>query len=796
MPTTRTTTGSASPTPSATLTLFAFDADDNRSSVTDANGNAASLAYDAANRVAAVTDALGNTTQLARDANGNTLSITDPLGRTTTFGYDSINRLIRTADALGDTTAFAYDAVDRRTQRTDALGRATRYAYDKLGRLVQVTDPAGGVVLASYDAVGNRIALVDPNNNMTSYSYDDLGREIAVVDPLGNATAYTYDPVSNLIARTDAMGQTLAYVYDAAGRLIEKDYPDGVSLHYDRDSLGNLVRMTDRLGVSTYAFDAVNRLIESTDAFGQRVGYQYDPVGNRIGLTYPDGNQVTYGYDARNHMTRVTDWLGDTTTYEYDAAGELTAEHLPNGITGQYTYDAAGRLTGLHYLRDDSSIVAGYDLTLDAVGNRIAIDPMLTALSESYDYDAANRLLDVNGQPVSHDANGNMTVRRTRTYQYDFDNRLVQVSGVPAAVYRYDGLGNRLEQEQNGLATRYALGLSGSLSQVLAEGSAAAAPTAEYVYGLGLLSRITPSGDLHYYSHDSGGNTSALTDTAGEVTDAYAYAPFGQVLNAYGYVANPFRFLGRFGIMDDGLGINYIRARYYDPSLGRLLTKDGLPGEMNVSQSLNPYIYGLNNPVRLVDISGLSATEVRSEQQSLRTYLLTGGGFPAWLAKGVISAGPSIVTALARVREPFTSISPYIRASNVTTIAGKSLDVTSAAVAIFNFKASLDEGLAANPNAQGTELALIVASNVGAIGANIILAPGRNLANYLIDRAAGEDKEFKQELMSNPVLDVLLNPLSGEQVRGIVQPLGNALGGVEYDLGLYNPNGVVPQVWQ
>ncbi|MBC7252109.1 MAG: RHS repeat-associated core domain-containing protein [Anaerolineae bacterium] len=49
----------------------------------------------------------------------------------------------------------------------------------------------------------------------------------------------------------------------------------------------------------------------------------------------------------------------------------------------------------------------------------------------------------------------------------------------------------------------------------------------------------------------------------------------------------------------------YLRARYYDPTTGRFLTRDPFPGLITNPQTLNPYVYVANNPVNLIDPSGL-----------------------------------------------------------------------------------------------------------------------------------------------------------------------------------------------
>nr|AKQ05356.1 YD repeat-containing protein [uncultured delta proteobacterium Rifle_16ft_4_minimus_27247] len=141
------------------------------------------------------------------------------------------------------------------------------------------------------------------------------------------------------------------------------------------------------------------------------------------------------------------------------------------------------------------------------------------------------------------------------------------------------------------------------------ETDAAGSITAYYVYGLGLVSKVLPDGTAYYYHYDSSGSTIALTDAVENITDSYAYDPFGNVVNHLGTTANPFRYVGRYGLIDEGNGLTYIRARYYVPELGRFITKDPLTGKDGDSQSLNRYVYAVNNPVMLVDISGFSVQE-------------------------------------------------------------------------------------------------------------------------------------------------------------------------------------------
>jgi len=89
------------------------------------------------------------------------------------------------------------------------------------------------------------------------------------------------------------------------------------------------------------------------------------------------------------------------------------------------------------------------------------------------------------------------------------------------------------------------------------------------------------------------------------ITDKYAYDPFGAIANRAGNTENPFTFVGQYGLMDEGNGLCYVRARYYDSRIGRFLNKDLILGDDTDPRTLHRYVYVQNNPVGLVDVSGL-----------------------------------------------------------------------------------------------------------------------------------------------------------------------------------------------
>jgi RHS repeat-associated protein len=96
------------------------------------------------------------------------------------------------------------------------------------------------------------------------------------------------------------------------------------------------------------------------------------------------------------------------------------------------------------------------------------------------------------------------------------------------------------------------------------------------------------------------GSITSLTGSSVTIAATYAYDSFGQLTASSGSLANPFHYTARE--FDAETGLRYYRARYYDPAAGRFVSEDpiGFSGD-----GTNFYIYVDNNPVVLIDPSGL-----------------------------------------------------------------------------------------------------------------------------------------------------------------------------------------------
>jgi RHS repeat-associated protein len=159
--------------------------------------------------------------------------------------------------------------------------------------------------------------------------------------------------------------------------------------------------------------------------------------------------------------------------------------------------------------------------------------------------------------------------------------------------FAYNGDGVRTSKSVAGDTTEYVLDLAATLPVVISDTDAV------YLYGLDIIAQQQST--RYYYVHDGLGSVRQLLDTTGQIEINYAYDPFGVQLVG-GEVYNPYQFTGE--AWDAEVELLYLRARYYQPEVGRFITKDPWEGERRSPATLNAYLYVTDNPVNLVDPSG------------------------------------------------------------------------------------------------------------------------------------------------------------------------------------------------
>ena len=132
--------------------------------------------------------------------------------------------------------------------------------------------------------------------------------------------------------------------------------------------------------------------------------------------------------------------------------------------------------------------------------------------------------------------------------------------------------------------------------------------------------------EIAFYQCDHLGTPQELTDHEGRIAWSASYKAWGEAKQAISEAGrkagfrNPIRFQGQY--FDDETGLHYNRYRYYDPAVGRFVSKDpiGLLGGINLQQYAP-------NPVEWVDPLGLAGNRAnRRAGQILQDQQAASGG--------------------------------------------------------------------------------------------------------------------------------------------------------------------------
>ncbi len=153
--------------------------------------------------------------------------------------------------------------------------------------------------------------------------------------------------------------------------------------------------------------------------------------------------------------------------------------------------------------------------------------------------------------------------------------------------------------------TRYVNDLLAPNALVLAETDTNNVPTRLNIWGpVGLVSTGGAGATGRFYPlTDSQGSVRFLTDSSGNVVRSYTYTPYGTATTTTSSASTtPYQYTSEN--LDSETGLNYLRARYYDPTTGRFISRDPVRGTLDNPITQNPYIYAADNPTTYTDPSG------------------------------------------------------------------------------------------------------------------------------------------------------------------------------------------------
>ena len=526
-----------------------------------------------------------NTTNAYNDL-GHVISTTDPGGHTTTFSYadswsgsscgvgtntqafltqtqapDTVNQQGNTVHHRLQTSYYACTGQKQSTRdENDILASrtGTTLTYDLMERPLNITRSDGGQTNYSYTDVPNSVSitssqLMDTNNHQlvsvsvydgfgritqkqlssdpegTVYvntTYDLLGREASVSNPFRSSSEPTYGVTT--------------YGYDALNRLILEIPPDGKS------SSNNIVtsygaQTTGVLGLTTTVTDqAGKRRMSVTDALSHLVDvWEPDSSNNLV-------NETAYVYDPLNNLVQVTQ-KGNSAqsqwrirSFNYDSLSRLTTASNPESGTITYRYDNAG------------NVISKTAPAPNQIGT--------STVSISYGYDADNRLT----QKTYSDT--------TPTVQYAYDgSSLTGCTVAPPILTDSNPVEYRTAMCDSSGATSWS---HDSVGRILQE-----------------RRKIGGSAGLYTtYAYNLDGSLASLTDVTGRAI-TYTYSSAGRALTA----------------QSPGLGINYVKNATYAPFGGLTGMTHGSTstfGGITVQASYNNRL----QPLQMVSTTGTALT--------------------------------------------------------------------------------------------------------------------------------------------------------------------------------------------
>jgi RHS repeat-associated protein len=577
------------------------------STVKDPNGNTTIKVSDVAGKLRWVTDppegvhgAAAGTTKYTYDSFENLVTIVDSIGATSNYSYNIRGFKIGSADADTGSCVFKPDSLNELKVQTDANNAVTKFTYDLLGRMLTRLEPESTTATswvygtsAALHEIGQLHSVSKPDGYAENYAYDGIGRPQTKIYT-EDGTNYQFDYAYNALGAPDTLTYPtstsgvrfqLKYLYDSAGYLNEVEDASAGTPFWTLTSasdngaptmevLGNAVSVAT--GYTPWTKEMISRTEGSAGSTTnlQNLSYAWDPNGNLLNRT-----------DNRQSLTE---------TFTLDALNRLSTVKLNSVQTLSVQYDQAGDIT---YKSD----IGSYAYPLPTAPHPHAVTAAGT-------------------WTIGYDANGNMNARAggaITSYSYNLPNQ-INYNG-SSSQFNYDSSHQRWKQVANYAGTTETVHYVGGMLEVVTRGTnpteyrhqiPAGSSTAVYTR------RSDGTTGTYYATSDHLGSADVVMDSTANVLVRESFSPFGArrgsnwqsipTTQDYSAIQSSTRqgFAGHE--MLDSVGLIHMNGRVYDPTLGKFMSADSVIQSVGATQSINPYSYAWNAPLRYTDPSGHS----------------------------------------------------------------------------------------------------------------------------------------------------------------------------------------------
>lgn len=642
-------------------TTFTFDALGRQISRTLPTGNIELFTYNDRGQQATHTSFEGVVTESVYDNGTTHLPASDPNYRVGTgrlaeqrFYSNSIAYAAGVANA-SEKWQFSYDAYGRKNKVVRSsnssgafiVARAEQWIYDERGQLIQESTPEGTINYA-YDKVTGRKTrmwitkssglspanLVDAVED-TRYNYNELGwlTEVIVVE-------------KNDTLLSAAQQEKTMYGHDLNGRPLRVVLPDGVIETTAVNHTGAITRMRH------YAPDATPydlgdnpkraEFVYSYDASGQRKRmvekFWMDADQNATTADTPQQTIYDWAYDADKRLFNETidsfdNALDRTESLTLDLFGNrmkrtVNLASTPNSVDEvfAYRYDVNDRLLDELLDRDNNGTVdrqTTYTWVGTQQASKVVVASATPVSSQVFTYNLQGRLSSV----VMTTNSGPRTL-----VDYTYDSSSIRISATEYSDINNSGT---FEPSERSKTTNYLIdhnnhtGYAQTLVETTTNAAGQGLKRIVYQFGADEIKQTVYSqsptgngwgeGTSLGFGHDAHGSVRVLFDAAAAIAQAYTYAAYGELIaihnaagqaiggaNATGLEAQALTNMLYSGeSFDSRIGQQYLRARWYQPNLGRFNRLDPFAGIATNPQSFNRYAFTHGDPILHSDPTGM-----------------------------------------------------------------------------------------------------------------------------------------------------------------------------------------------
>lgn len=593
------------------------------------------------------------------DKDSNLNRVRDQSGLVTAWDYDEHSRTLDVRRGEDAKYRFHFDSKQRLSSLTDAKGRPTNFFYRPDGKLLSYADRNGSHSRYEYDSNGVLIASIDPDGNKTLFRGRDSGGPEEIVFPNGDSYEFKYTEGgkvsrfttsgrkhtdfeygeselhakffdgsytrlrwrdSNLLELAENSRGVTSFYYDSEGRVTEERSLN-CDVEYLRNSLGYVVEMSIKgVGAVSFERDQEQRVSRISDWRGGIYEVQYAPNGTLSKICYPNSVVLTQVSNVSGTIDSLVIEGGSSggsilkRRWKYDECDRLVKSIRNESEELSFEYDREGRLTSVSGGGKDERF------ELDSRGNISASKLGMFRINN------ANQVVEANGQHFEFDQLGNMTKgtcpRGVIHCRFDARSQLIATEcGSKSVEYSYDAVGRRVQKKTKDKTTQF-LWAGRELVGETVEASDGTLVSRYFLYipGVPIPLAMWSGGQIYYLHPGRRGEILCMTDGSGRVVWEASYSAFGEATVTRTAVDQPWRLCGHYH--DEETGLHYVLARYYDPVLGRYLSRDPLFFE---GGSANLYIYCDGDPLNRVDPTG----------QFIFTAILIGAAVGAVIGAGI-----------------------------------------------------------------------------------------------------------------------------------------------------------------